>query len=145
MVLRVKGQPLRIPLLISSIKGIYSTAADMMTFLRQLVQHKVFQNPMTLATMQSHWLRFGFPLDRAALRSPGWPIEYAMGTMRFRLPRIFTPTKPMPSILGHTGSTGCWLFHCPELNMFISGSVDEVTASAVPFRIVPEILNVIRE
>jgi hypothetical protein len=65
--------------------------------------------------------------------------------MRFRLPRIFTPTKPMPSILGHTGSTGCWLFHCPELNMFISGSVDEVTASAVPFRIVPEILNVIRE
>ncbi len=144
MELRVKGQPLCIPRLMASIRGIYSTAADTLTFLRQFMRNEVFKNPETLASMQKTWNRFGFPLDRAALRSPGWPIEYGIGIMRFRLPRIFTPVSSMPSVLGHTGSTGCWLFYCPEWDMFLSGSVDEVTAGALPYRIVPGILKAIR-
>lgn len=144
MVLRAKGQPISIPLLMRSTRGIYSTAADTLTFLRRLVRDDLFQNPETLASMQNSWHRFGFPLDRAALRSPGWPIEYGIGIMRYRLPRIFTPTSPMPSILGHTGSTGCWLFYCPEWDVLLSGSVNEVTAGAVPYRTVPKILNVLR-
>ena len=144
MVLRAKGQPLSIPLLMRSTGGIYSTAADTMAFLRRLMRNDVFQNPETLASMQSGWRRFGFPLDRAALRSPGWPIEYGLGIMRFRLPRVFTPAAPMPSVLGHTGSTGCWLFYCPELDVLLSGSVEEVTAGAVPYRTVPRILNILR-
>ena len=46
----------------------------------------------------------------AALRAPGWPIEYALGIMRFRLPRLFAPLHPVPAVLGHSGSTGCWLW-----------------------------------
>jgi D-alanyl-D-alanine carboxypeptidase len=144
IVLRAKGQPLSIPLLMRSIRGIYSTAADTLAFLRRLMRNEVFQTPETLASMQDNWHRFGFPLDRAALRSPGWPVEYGMGIMRFRLPRVFTPTGPMPAILGHTGSTGCWLFYCPEWDVLLSGSVDEVTAGAVPYRIIPKILNILR-
>ena len=144
MVLRARAEPLKIPLLIESIRGIYSTVGDMMAFLRALMSGEVFQKQETLAAMQSNWYRFGFPLDRAALRSPGWPIEYGTGLMRFRLPRLFTPTAPMPAMLGHTGSTGCWLFYCPEMDMFLAGSVDEVTGGAVPFRTVPKILTVLR-
>lgn len=145
MALRARGEPLRIPLLIKSVRGIYSTAADRMTFLRGLVNGEVFQSPETFSAMQSKWHRFGFPLDRAALRSQGWPIEYGTGLMRFRLPRIFTPAAPMPSVLGHTGSTGCWLFHCPKLDVFLTGSVDEVYAGAVPFRTVPKILRILSD
>lgn len=144
MVLRAKGQPLKIPLLMRSVRGIYSTAADTMSFLRLLMRGEVFQNPETLAAMQNSWYPFGFPLDRAALRAPGWPVKYGIGIMRFRLPRVFTPTAAMPSILGHTGSTGCWLFYCPEWDVLLSGSVDEVTAGAVPYRTVPRILNILR-
>jgi len=144
MVLRAKGEPLHIPLLIKSVRGIYSTADDMITFMRALMQGKVFRASETLATMLGGWHRFGFPLDRAAIRSPGWPIEYGTGVMRFRLPRLFTPAAPMPSVLGHTGSTGCWLFFCPDLDVLLAGSVDEVTAGAVPFRIVPRILSALR-
>ena len=144
MVLRAKGQPLGIPLLMRSTRGIYSTAADTMVFLRRLMRNDVFRNPETLASMVSRWHRFGFPLDRAALHSPGWPVEYGLGIMRFRLPRVFTPTARMPTVLGHTGSTGCWLFYCPELDVLLSGSVEEVTAGAVPFRTVPRILNILR-
>ena len=144
VVLRVKGQPLNIPLLMRSVRGIYSTAGDTLLFLRRLVRNEVFQNPETFTAMQNSWHRFGFPLDRAALRLPGWPIEYGIGIMRFRLPRVFTPTGPMPSVLGHTGSTGCWLFYCPEWDVLLAGSVDEVTAGALPYRIVPKILNILR-
>ena len=145
MVLRASGQPLNIPQLMKSVRGIYSTAADLMVFLRILMRGEMFESTETFVAMQSDWRKFGFPLDRAALRSPGWPIEYGIGLMRFRLPRLFTPTAPMPLVLGHTGSTGCWLFYCPELDVFLVGSVDEVTAGAVSFRFVPKILNALRK
>jgi CubicO group peptidase (beta-lactamase class C family) len=144
MALSARGEPLKIPLLTESVRGIYSTTADMIAFLRALLGGEVFQARETLVAMQSSWHRFGFPLDRAALRSPGWPIEYGVGLMRFRLPRIFTPSSAMPAVLGHTGSTGCWLFYCPKLDVFLAGSVNEVTAGAIPFRTVPRILSIFR-
>ena len=143
-VLRFEGRPLHIPLMMRSLRGMYSTAGDTLAFLRSFVRGEVFQDPASLASMQQRWNRFSFPLDRAALRSPGWPIEYGLGIMRFRLPRVFTPLHPMPPVLGHTGSTGCWLFHCPQWDMLLSGSVDEVTAGAVPYRVVPKILQILR-
>ncbi len=143
MVLRVNGQPLHIPLLIQSVKGIYSTAADMMKFINRLMKREVFANPETLTAMTRNWRRFGFPMDRAALRSPNWPIEYAIGMMRFRVPRVFTPLEPMPAVFGHTGSTGCWLFYCPELEVAISGSVEDAAAGAVPFGTTPKILKIL--
>ncbi len=138
--LRSQGRPLHIPSMLRFVRGIYSTTADTLAFLRALVSAEVFEDPATLALMQQRWSRFGFPLDRAALRAPGWPVQYGLGIMRFRLPRIFTPLNAMPPVLGHTGSTGCWLFYCPQLDILLSGSVDEVTAGAVPFRVVPKIL-----
>lgn len=145
MVLRAGGEPLAIPRLIESVRGIYSSAGDMIAFMRALMGGELFRRPETLPTMLGGWHRFGFPRDRGALRAPGWPIEYGTGVMRFRLPRLFSPMAPAPSVLGHTGSTGCWLFYCPELDMFLAGSVDEVTAGAVPFRTVPRILKILRE
>ena len=144
MNLRADGKPISLPLMMSSIRGIYSTAADTITFMRRLMCNEVYQNQKTLTSMQNNWYGFGLPLDRAALRSPGWPIEYGLGIMRFCMPRIFTPTAPMPSVLGHTGSTGCWLFYCPEWDIFLSGSIDEITAGAVPYRIVPRMLSILR-
>jgi len=144
VVLRVEGRPLHIPLLMTSVRGIYSTAGDMLAFLRGFLRGEVFEDPATPASMQQRWNRFGLPLDRAALRAPGWPVEYGLGIMRFRLPRVLSPRHPMPAVVGHTGSTGCWLFHCPDRDMLLAGSVNEVTAGAVPYRIVPRMLDILR-
>ena len=141
-ILRVEGRPLHVPLLLRSVWGIYSTAADVLAFLRSFVRGEVFDDSATLASMQQRWTRFGFPLDRAALRAPGWPIDYGLGIMRFRLPRLFSPLHPMPAVVGHTGSTGCWLFFCPEQDLLLTGSVDEVTAGALPYRVVPKMLGI---
>lgn len=143
MSLRARGEPLHIPLLLCSIRGIYSTAKDTLTYLRRFMRGDMFQYPGTLVSMQNNWHKFGFPMDRAALHTPGWPIEYGLGIMRFRLPRLLTPLHSMPTVLGHTGSTGCWLFYCPGLDLFLSGSVDEVTAGTIPYRVVPKLLSIL--
>ena len=143
--LRSDGQLITIPELMKSFRGIYSTTEDLFTFFRALVNENLFQQEETLAMMSGSWNTFGFPSDKAAIRSPGWPIEYGMGIMRFQLPRIFTSLQKLPLVIGHTGSTGCWLFWAPELDMFLAGSVDEASAGAVPYRFVPEILKILKQ
>jgi hypothetical protein len=81
----------------------------------------------------------------AALRAPGWPIRYGLGMMRFRfrIPRVRTPGGEVPELIGHSGSTGSWLFRCPQLDLFLSGTVDQATAGALPFRFLPRLLRLV--
>ena len=136
-----KDQPLDIPLALRSFGDFYSTTKDLIRFMRALVEGNVFKDPAVFSLMQKRWNRFGFSLDPARLRSPGWPIEYGLGLMRFQLPPIFTSFKPIPAVIGHTGSTGTWLFYCPDLDLYLAGCLDQVTAGAVPYRVVPIILK----
>jgi CubicO group peptidase (beta-lactamase class C family) len=142
--LRADGQIIHVPLLMRSARGIYSTTHDTITFLRSLVRNQIFQNPVSLQAMLGRWKRFGFPTDKASLRAPSWPIEYGMGAMRFEYPRWMTPFNPIPAVIGHTGSTGSWLFWCRELDVFLSGSVDEVSAGAIPYRVAPETIKILQ-
>jgi len=137
-----ESKPLNKPLLIQSFRDLYSTSDDLMKFMKALVQGKLFKKQSTFKMMQ-HWNRFGFPKDKASMRLPGWPIEYGFGMMRFQLPRWLTPFKAIPELIGHTGSTGSWLFYCPAKDLYFCGTVDQVTAGAVPFRFVPKLLSTI--
>jgi CubicO group peptidase (beta-lactamase class C family) len=111
--------------------------------MRAIIQGELFRESKTAALMQLHWNRFGFPLDAVAMRLPSWPIEYGLGMMRFQLPRLFTPFKPIPAVVGHTGVTGSWLFYCPEYDLYLCGTVDQLSAAALPFRFVPKLLRTI--
>jgi D-alanyl-D-alanine carboxypeptidase len=127
-----------------SFQGIYSTVADLITFMRGIVRDELFPDTAPLAAMQARWNRFGIPRDRAALRAPNWPIEYGLGIKRFQVPRLLNGLRRMPPVIGHSGSTGTWLFHCPERDLYFAGTVDEVTAGAVPYRVVPRMLRLLR-
>ena len=81
--IRIGAGQLDLPLAFGSMGpdgGLIGTAADAIGFLRAL--HTDADGP--LATMTARWHRFSFPRDRAALLSPGWPIQYGLGIMRFR-------------------------------------------------------------
>jgi D-alanyl-D-alanine carboxypeptidase len=142
--LHVDGRPFPIPLLMRSFHGIYSTAADLIAFMRGLVRGDAFGDVRPLPAMQARWNRFGVPRDRAALRAPGWPIEYGLGIKRFQVPRLFNGFRRMPPVIGHSGSTGTWLFYCPERDLYFAGSVDEVAAGALPYRLVPRMLRALK-
>lgn len=132
------------PLFFSSIGDLNATAGDLLQFFRGIVQGRLFRTQESWSRMQARWNRFSHPRDRAALRQPSWPIEYGLGVMRFQLPRFLTPFKPLPPVVGHTGSTGTWLFHAPEQDLYLVGAANQITAGPVPFRLVPRILRAAR-
>jgi CubicO group peptidase (beta-lactamase class C family) len=136
-----EDRPLHLPLALRSFPSIYSTVDDQLKFLLALVRGELWGDTATLAMMQQRWNRFGLPRDAAALRAPSWPIEYGLGIMRFQLPRLFTGMQRMPAVIGHTGSTGAWLFYCEELDLLLAGTVDQATAGAIPYRVVPKLLR----
>ncbi len=136
-------RPLSIPRALRSVWGVYSTAVDTLVFLRALVGGDLFDEPATLRLMREPWRTLPAPRDRAALRAPGWPIEYGLGTMRFQLSRALSPLYPVPALIGHTGSTGSWLFHCPERDLLLAGTVDQGSAGPVPFRFLPKVLRAV--
>jgi CubicO group peptidase (beta-lactamase class C family) len=127
---------------IVSFGDVYSTVGDLIEFMRALVDGRVFKSSDTLDLMMKEWHTFGFELIPI---NPGWPIEYGLGMMRFRMPRFMTPFRPMPAVIGHTGAVGSFLFFCPDLDVFFAGSVGQLTAAAVPFRIVPRLVRIMED
>ncbi len=135
-------QPLHIPLAMRSFGDLCSTADDLLKFMRALIRGEVFDDPATLNLMTERWHTFGFSLNPVRT-SPGWPIQYGLGMMRFQIPRLFSPLRPTPPVIGHTGATGSWLFYCPALDVYLAGTVNQVAAAAAPFRLVPKLLHVL--
>jgi D-alanyl-D-alanine carboxypeptidase len=111
--------------------GIVSTANDTLQSLDALVHGRVFSNRATLDVMQGRWNRIFFP------------FEYALGTMRFRLPRIMT-LRYLPALVGHAGSSGSWLFHCPELDLLLAGTLDQAASPSLPFKLLSKVLWLIQ-
>jgi D-alanyl-D-alanine carboxypeptidase len=132
-----------LPRFLGAIADMNSNCDDLLRFFKAIVSGQLFRDRRTWRRMQARWHRFPLPLDRAALRQPGWPIEYSLGLMRFRLPGFLTPLRSVPPVLGHTGSTGTWLFRAPGPDLYLTGTVNQITAGAVPFRVAPEVLRVI--
>ena len=140
-VLRAGGRALAVPQLLRSLHGVVSSAGDQLTLLRALVHDGPSEISTAWRAMQAGWRRFPLPTDLAALRAPSWPIEYALGLMRFAPPRWLPPWSATSALVGHSGSTGCWLFHCPDLGVLLAGDVGETSAGALPFRTLPGLLH----
>ena len=128
------------PLAFRSFGDLYSTISDLTIFMRSLITGKLFLRPETARLMTSAWNRLGF---RFGSFSPGWPIEYGLGIMRFKPPVFLTPFRRLPAVIGHTGATGSWLFYCPGLDLYMAGTVNQLEAAAVPFRFIIKLLNLL--
>ncbi|TVR86131.1 MAG: class A beta-lactamase-related serine hydrolase [Saprospirales bacterium] len=137
----VAKKPFKKPLLTASFRDLYSTSDDLLAFMKALISGSLFQDPHTSELMRSSWNQFSFPLDSAALRLPSWPIQYGMGMMRWKLPRLYSPFSNIPAVVGHTGVTGSWLFYCSEYDLYLCGSVSQLFQAPLPFRWVPQVLN----
>jgi D-alanyl-D-alanine carboxypeptidase len=128
---------MHLPQAMVSFGDLYATAADVLTFMQSLMQGKLFKNPQTLQQMTSHWNPFGFALVPVA---PGWPIEYGLAMMRFRAPGVLKYFIKIPAMMGHSGATGSWLFYVPQADLYITGTVNQLTAAPIPFRQVPKLV-----
>ena len=110
--------------------GIVSTLEDQVRFMTALVAGEVFADPATWPQMQRRFARVFFPID------------YGLGVMRYAPPRWMSPLFAIPPLVGHTGSTATWLFHCPQLGIITAGTFD-VAQPPLPFRFLPHVLRAV--
>lgn len=125
--------PIRIPHVMASVQadgGIVSTAADSMRFLRAFMNGELF--PLSfLADMQREWRRIFFPL------------QYGTGIMRFALPRIMTGFRAVPAMVGHSGASGAVAFHVPEVDLYVTGTVNQVKKRSLVYQLLTRIVMLV--
>ncbi len=125
-----KQKPMTCPLAMASFGadgGIVSTAEESMRFLKAFFGGQFF--PQKDFDAMKNWNNIMFPL------------QYGMGLMRFKLPRIFSPFKAMPEFLGHSGLSGAVAFYIPEKNIWITGTINQVANPGLSFRLMIKLLN----
>ena len=126
-----KSEPRYIPIFLTSTKNdIVSTAKDQMTFL------KAFFNghfcPMETLKELEKWNNIFFP------------FKYGIGIQKFYMPRLLSPFKSVPDMIGHCGSTGSVAFYIPDKDFFITGTVNQQAKTNIAFQLMIKIVNLSR-
>lgn len=127
-------QPLQIPLAMASVQadgGLVSTVDDALVFLRAFFGGQLF-SPAILAEMQTPW------------RSIFFPLTYGTGVMRFALPRVMTLFRRFPPVVGHSGASGALMFFCPEWDLYVAGTVNQVQQRSQSFQLMVKALDIAR-
>jgi len=70
-----------------------------------------------------------------------FPFQYGTGIVRFKLPWIFSPFRPVPELLGHMGTTGAFAYRCPAKNAYIAGTINQVHNPGLPYKLIIALLN----
>lgn len=110
--------------------GLVSTSDDLVKFLHALFNGEIISE-QTLAQMQE-WV----PETKG--------MEYGFGLRKIEFKKLF-PTLPDFTVIGHSGSTGSFMFYCSELDVYMAGSLnqtDEVRSSVV---LMVKLLSVINQ
>ena len=118
-------KPLVIPQAMASVRadgGIVSTSDDGIAFLDAFMNGKLFPKHY-LDEMQRTWNPI-FP-----------PLEYGVGMMRLALPRYYTLFMQMPPMVGHSGVTGALLFYMPQLDLYVSGTVNQIKKRSLSYNL----------
>ena len=126
--IRYKSEIINMPLFLASTRNdIISTARDQMTFLK--------------AFFNGHF----FPKERMGelykWNNVFFPFKYGIGLQKFYMPRILSPFKPVPDMIGHSGSVGSVAFYVPDMDVYITGTVNQQARPNVAFQTMIKIVN----
>lgn len=124
-----KHELLDIPNAVASSRDLISTVRDNLSFQRALVTGEVFERPVTYELMHERWNRIYYPL------------RYGLGTMQYRIGRLYAPGSESLTLVGHAGLNGSWLFYSPRLGVVTAGTVNQIRGRTKPFRVIPRVLR----
>lgn len=111
----------------SSGYDIYSIAGDQVKFLQAYFGGQIF--PLGRMPELYRWNRIFFPLT------------YGAGLQRFAVPRLLSPFKYIPPMIGHSGSVGSLAFFIPEHKFFITGTVNQAAKVKFAFQAMARIAH----
>jgi CubicO group peptidase (beta-lactamase class C family) len=120
-----------LPSMLESSNDLFSTTADLLTFQRALLGGELFGDARSPGRLTERRNRLrNIPV-----------LRYGLGTMFFKVNRLMTAGRRPVTLIGHSGSTGTWLFHCPELDLHLTGTVDQTRGQTIPFRVMARCVN----
>lgn len=129
--IRYESEEIHIPLFLTSTQNdIISTAKDQMTFLKAFFSGYFF--PKERLNELEKWNNIFFP------------FKYGIGIQKFYMPRILSPFHPVSDMLGHSGSTGSVAFYVPEMDLYITGSINQQASPNIAFQTMAKITNKLR-
>jgi D-alanyl-D-alanine carboxypeptidase len=132
--LYAKQRRVNLTSMIESSNDLFSTTGDLLAFQRALLAGELFSDARSLELITER---------RNRLRNV--PIlRYGLGTMFFKVGRLMSTGRRPVTLVGHSGATGTWLFHCPEFDLHLVGTVDQTKGQAIPFRFMARCLGVWR-
>jgi len=70
-----------------------------------------------------------------------FPFRYGTGIQQFYMPRVLSPFKAVPKIIGHCGSVGSVAFYVPDKQVYITGTVNQTSNPNIVFQTIIKILN----
>lgn len=129
-----KDRALSLPLAMKSVSaqgGMVSTVNDSLRFMRALTQGEFFARKGIFEAMLQ-WNPLFFP------------FQYGYGLMRFQLPRLLSPFSPSPELVGHSGSTGSFLYFAKELNLYLAGTINQNQRQRAPSSLMLQAAEIIR-
>jgi D-alanyl-D-alanine carboxypeptidase len=126
--IRYKSHTIFLPLFLTSTKNdIVSTARDQMTFLKAFFNGYFF--PKERLKELEKWNNIFFP------------FKYGIGIQKFYMPRILSPFHPVPDMFGHSGSTGSVAFYVPDMDIYITGSINQQARPDIAFQTMIKIIK----
>lgn len=69
-----------------------------------------------------------------------YPLEYGMGMMRFKLAAIMTRGISL-ELISHAGSSGTFAFYHTERDVFIAGTVNQMSKRDISFKLMTKVLS----
>ncbi|MBK9389622.1 MAG: beta-lactamase family protein [Bacteroidetes bacterium] len=123
---------LNIPKAMTSFKsdgGIVSNSSDMLVFIEAFFTGALF--PKEYIKELEVWNRIFFPMQSGT------------GIHLFKLPWVFNPFGTIPDLIGHSGLSGALAYSCPEKNLYIAGTVNQVAYPDTSFKITIKLIQTI--
>lgn len=108
--------------------GLVSTTHDLIAFFKAFNTDKIVKKDTRLA--MQNWVT----------ETKG--MEYGFGMRQVSLGEL-TNTESDLQLVGHSGSTASFLWYCPQLDIYISGSLNQLEASKSAMILVYEILKIL--
>ncbi len=125
-----KKEKLHIPRAMASFGGdggIVSTVSESMIFLKAFFKGTFF--PVEYLEDLKKWNKIFFPL------------QYGVGLMRFKLPRIFSPLKGVPEFWGHSGLSGAFSYYCPSKDLYFTGTINQAAYPNLSYKLLLKLVN----
>ncbi len=110
--------------------GLVSTTHDLIAFLKAFNTDKIVKKDTRLA--MQNWVT----------ETKG--MEYGFGIRQVSIDKL-TNTKSDLQLIGHSGSTASFLWYCPQLDTYISGTFNQLEVSKSTLILVNKILTIIEK